>query len=160
MALECSVDWLLAEAMKRLLDSVPAALPSKGPSDGPSADPSVKAERQEKLDLRPKPTARTALPAPRPPPRERPLAFVVEGARTVIDRDAFVIGRSGKEAQLVLRDPGVSRQHAIVERVGSSWVIVDMASTNGVLVNGTRVARALLRCGDVVEIGPFSIGVE
>ena len=40
------------------------------------------------------------------------------------------------------------------------WVIVDMASTNGILVNGVRVTRASLRAGDVLEIGPFTIAVE
>jgi pSer/pThr/pTyr-binding forkhead associated (FHA) protein len=87
------------------------------------------------------------------------LALRVDGARTLVDRDAFVLGRSA-DANLVLRDASVSRQHAIIERVGTVWVIVDMASTNGVVVNGTRVARAVLRPGDVIRIGPFAVHVE
>jgi pSer/pThr/pTyr-binding forkhead associated (FHA) protein len=59
-----------------------------------------------------------------------------------------------------MRDPNVSRQQAMVERTPGGWVIVDMASTNGIVVNGVRVTRAPLRAGDVLEIGPFTIAVE
>lgn len=150
-ALECSVDWLLGEAMKRLLESVPAGERARlaGASTGAPARP-----RDRGSPRRPPP----ALPPPRPPPLR--LALNVDGVRTLIDRDAFVLGRSAQNANLVLRDPGVSRQHAIIERVGAAYVIVDMASTNGVVVNGTRVARAVLRPGDVIAIGPFVVHVE
>jgi hypothetical protein len=119
-SLECSADWLIAEAVRRMLG---------------------------------------AVPKPTPPPLPPRLALTVAGKETRIDRDAFVIGRSSRDANLVLRDPQVSRQHAIVERQGSAYVIADMASTNGVIVNGKRVSRVILRPGDVVNIGPFAIGV-
>ena len=80
--------------------------------------------------------------------------------RVVVDRDRFVLGRSARDAHFPLRDGGVSRQHAIVERVPGGWVIVDMASTNGIHVNGVRVTRAPIRAGDVLDIGPFTIAVE
>ena len=48
----------------------------------------------------------------------------------------------------------------MVERAPEGWIIVDMASTNGVHLNGVRVTRALIRAGDVIEIGPFAIAVE
>jgi pSer/pThr/pTyr-binding forkhead associated (FHA) protein len=48
----------------------------------------------------------------------------------------------------------------MVERVPGGWVIVDMASTNGVLLNGVRVTRAPIRAGDRLEIGPFTLSVE
>jgi pSer/pThr/pTyr-binding forkhead associated (FHA) protein len=89
-----------------------------------------------------------------------PIALRVGDVRAFVDRDRFVLGRSAKDAHFPLRDAGVSRQHAIVERAGAEWVIVDMASTNGVHVNGVRVTRAAIRAGDVVEIGPFAIAVE
>jgi pSer/pThr/pTyr-binding forkhead associated (FHA) protein len=88
------------------------------------------------------------------------LTLTVEGKATRIDRETFVIGRRARDAHLVLRDPGVSRQHAIIERRGIAYVLTDMASANGVIVNGERIARKVLRPGDVVEIGPFVIAVE
>jgi hypothetical protein len=118
------------------------------------------------------------VPPPPPPPRSRRAtgSFVGEKAsiavanevlalrlgeqRVVVDRDRFVIGRSARDAQLALRDGGVSRQHAIIERTPAGWAVVDMASTNGIHVNGARVTRSPIRAGDTLEIGPFRIAVE
>lgn len=138
--LECSVDWLVGEAMKRFL-----------------ADPTFATPRPALPRVVPPPPKPKPQPSPEP---ARRIALRVGDVRALVDRDRFLLGRSAKEAHLPLRDPGVSRQHAIVERAGSEWVIVDMASTNGVHVNGSRVTRAAIRAGDVVEIGPFTIAVE
>ena len=116
------------------------------------------------------------LPPPPRPPHSRKVtgSFVGERAavresialrlddlRVVVDRDRFVIGRSAKDAHFPIRDGGVSRQHAIIERApDGSYVVVDMASTNGILLNGARVTRAPIRPGDVLEVGPFAIAVE
>jgi hypothetical protein len=152
--LECSVDWLLGEAMKRLLD-----------------DRALKAAPRSPPPLPPRPS----LVPPPPPPRPRratgsfvgentavggALALRLGDERVVVDRDRFVLGRSARDAHFPLRDGGVSRQHAIVERVPGGWVIVDMASTNGIHINGVRVTRAPIRVGDVLDIGPFTIAVE
>jgi pSer/pThr/pTyr-binding forkhead associated (FHA) protein len=88
------------------------------------------------------------------------VALVCGAQRIIVDRDRVVIGRSAKEAQLVLRHEAVSRQHAIVERLGAVFWLVDMASTNGVVVNGKRATRAIIGPGDVLSIGPFTIAVE
>lgn len=134
-ALECSVDWLVAEAMKRLLAETGTGLPARPP---PPAPP---------------------LPPPLPPVRTR-IALHAGTRRAIVDRDRFVIGRSAKQAHFVVADPNVSRQHAILERTPQGWIVVDMASTNGVILNGARVTRAALRPGDVLEIGPTRIAVE
>ncbi len=175
--LECGVDWLLSEAMKRLLESGPGASrreprqpvvlappvtarPSR-PAPPPTAKKKTTLPPIPRLPRPPEPRPSASAPTPAPPQASPPvLVLAKNGTRTPIDRDAFVIGRSGRDAHLVLRDPGVSRQHAIVERHGSSYVIVDMASTNGVSVNGSRISRAILRRGDRIEIGPFEIIVD
>jgi pSer/pThr/pTyr-binding forkhead associated (FHA) protein len=161
--LECSVDWLLCEAMKRLLAD--ASLRPPVP---------VKVPLPRSLPLPPPPPP---PPPPHRPPRSRPvrptgsfvgtkqgltpaIALRVGDVRAVVDRDRFVLGRGARDAHFTLRDPGVSRQHAIIERGEGGFVIVDMASTNGVRVNGTRVTRAAIQPGDIVEIGPFAITVE
>jgi hypothetical protein len=165
--LECGVDWLVGEAMKRLLADgalKTAARSLPPPMPLPSVPPP------------PSPLSRRApLVPPPPPPRPRRAtgSFVGEKAavgealalrfgeqRVVVEHDRFVLGRSAREAHFALRDGGVSRQHAIVERVPGGWVIVDMASTNGIHINGVRVTRAPIRAGDVLDIGPFTIAVE
>ena len=114
--LGCSVDFLIGEAMKRMLEHDRPALPT--------------------------------------------VALVSGDRRVVVDRARVVIGRSAKEAQLVLRHNAVSRQHAIVERLGAVFWLVDMASMNGVIVNGRKATRAIIGPGDVLTIGPFTIAVE
>jgi diguanylate cyclase (GGDEF)-like protein len=55
---------------------------------------------------------------------------------------------------LALRDENVSWRHVHVEDRGSGdWAVVDLASTNGTLVNGDEVSEAVLKNGDKVVIG-------
>lgn len=68
--------------------------------------------------------------------------------------DAIIIGRVDT-ADLVLPDTGVSRKHALVERVRDAWVITDSGSANGTSVNGAAVEQHTLVGGDVVTIGKF-----
>ncbi|UAK29855.1 FHA domain-containing protein [Nocardia asteroides] len=64
------------------------------------------------------------------------------------------IGRSAA-ADIALTDVTVSRLHAIIERVGGCWVIVDDGlSKNGTFVNGERVGgRRKLDSGDTIRVG-------
>jgi len=86
----------------------------------------------------------------------------LEDRRYVLDGPRATIGRS-KSAECVLPDPNVSRRHAELRRgEDGEWQIVDLGSTNGVKVNGRRVATTRLRPGDEVTIGTttFRFDVE
>ena len=64
--------------------------------------------------------------------------------------------RIGRRADndIVLNDDDVSRHHAVVIDTGSSFVISDLRSTNGVLVQGRRIrSSATLADGDHIRIG-------
>jgi len=95
-----------------------------------------------------------------PSPEQRAAALVetravvsLDDRRYVLDGPRATIGRS-KEAECVLRDPNVSRRHAELRRATSGdWTIVDLGSTNGVKVNGRRVASSRLSPGDQVTVG-------
>jgi Protein of unknown function (DUF3662)/FHA domain len=81
--------------------------------------------------------------------------YVLEGPRATI-------GRS-KSAECVLSDPNVSRRHAELRRSDSGdWQIVDLDSTNGIKVNGRRVASTRLSPGDQVTVGTttFQFDIE
>jgi hypothetical protein len=65
------------------------------------------------------------------------------------------IGR-GEDADIAITDdPQVSRKHALLERVGDEWTLVDDGlSRNGSFVNGTRVhGRHRLCDGDRIVLG-------
>lgn len=71
-------------------------------------------------------------------------------------KDVLTIGRLDT-CDIALSDPGVSRKHAEVRREGDEWVVVDLSSTNGTLVNGQPVRRHRLASGDRVEVGETTI---
>jgi len=63
------------------------------------------------------------------------------------------LGRS-RQADVVVNDPNVSREHAEIRPRGGSWVITDLGSTNGSQLNGRRIdASEVLRSGDEIELG-------
>lgn len=73
--------------------------------------------------------------------------------RYVLDGPRATIGRS-KSVECVLSDPNVSRRHAELRRSESGdWQIADLGSTNGIKVNGRRVASTRLSPGDQVTVG-------
>jgi hypothetical protein len=237
--LECSVDYLVNEAMKQYArqrsyggsrtpypgagtDSqsgrapipppdVPAPLPSSGrpvaggggaglpppgrlppPPGRPAHVPAPAAAARSALPLPPPPGVRASAatlptPAAAPPQRSAPppampatrsvppplprsmgarppasapqngshgaaLSLVYNGERHAITKDRFVIGRGKQSSDLTLKDPNVSRQHAMVEFQNGVYFMVDMGSTNGVAINGQRIARKQIAEGDVFRI--------
>lgn len=64
-----------------------------------------------------------------------------------------VIGRERSQADVVLRDPNVSRRHAQLTFDGRDWRITDLNSTNGTLVNDVDVSECVLRDGDLITVG-------
>jgi pSer/pThr/pTyr-binding forkhead associated (FHA) protein len=68
---------------------------------------------------------------------------------------AVRIGRL-MENELVLASPSVSKHHAVIEPKNGNHRIKDLGSTNGVMVNGSRVsgeAGQTLVHGDSISIG-------
>jgi hypothetical protein len=66
--------------------------------------------------------------------------------------DRVVAGRLATSG-ILLADSNASREHAAFVREGAGWAIEDLDSTNGTFVNGSPITRALLKDGDVIEIG-------
>jgi hypothetical protein len=62
------------------------------------------------------------------------------------------IGR-GHDNELVLDTKHVSRYHAVLLAGPANTTIEDLNSTNGVFVNGKRIARQMLKDGDRVTVG-------
>ena len=102
---------------------------------------------------------RSPRPLEVPPIADGRAMLVGGGRRTVLSGSRFVIGRS-RDADLTLDDPNVSRRHAELRREEGSWVVADLASTNGVKVNGRRVAEHRLTPGDEITLGLETLHFE
>src|SRR4029450_5164229 len=83
-------------------------------------------------------------------------SLTVNGTRHEVKQRRLVIGRS-RDCDIQLSDANVSRRHAELRQEGASYWIVDLASTNGIEVNGKRVKRAKLRDGDKVTMGSTDV---
>src|SRR6187549_3649443 len=76
-----------------------------------------------------------------------------QGERAVELQLVNGLGRHPANA-LQLMDKIASKEHAVVELRGSSYVLRDLGSLNGTYVNGERVSgERYLRHGDEIEIG-------
>lgn len=73
-----------------------------------------------------------------------------------MDHGRMLIGRS-ELADVRINSAFVSRYHALVVREPGQDLLIDLGSTNGVLVNSRRVLRYVLQHRDLVQIGPARI---
>ena len=71
--------------------------------------------------------------------------------RVPLVRTPFVIGRSATVDHTVYSSK-VSKEHAVIDRVGDRYLVTDLVSTNGTFVNGRRTVEAFLRDGDIIQI--------
>jgi predicted component of type VI protein secretion system len=89
-----------------------------------------------------------------------PLSLLIDegGAvrRVKVDRLPASVGRDD-DCDVVLADPAASRRHARFEATDHGCAIVDLGSSNGTLLDGVRVRRALLRRGAEIRIGEAKI---
>ncbi|MEZ4267359.1 MAG: FHA domain-containing protein [Myxococcota bacterium] len=73
-----------------------------------------------------------------------------------ITKPCVTIGRDASN-DLIIDNSGVSRMHASVNLEGRDLVVRDMASANGVYVNGRAVVAHPFRDGDQIQIGKFVV---
>jgi ABC transport system ATP-binding/permease protein len=85
-----------------------------------------------------------------------------EGAMAVVPlaRDEISIGR--KEGNTIrLTERNISRQHCRIQRVNGGYLIRDLDSYNGVLVNGERVTgEVAVKPGDEIRVGDYTLLLE
>ena len=114
-------------------------------------------------------TVRALRPPPDRSPRSvtPPLRLVVieagasnlESGTTLEVEDAATLGRA-ERADLVIADPAISSEHARIWRSGSRWMVADLRSTNGTLLNDAQLNRERpLTAGDVLGLGTVRLQV-
>lgn len=103
-------------------------------------------------------------PAPVAPPAAPPApvaswVLIWPGGEVPIGGNALVIGRS-KDCDVPLADGNVSRRHAELGRSEEGFVLRDLDSTNGTMVNGRRIRSATIGAGDEITIGMSTLRIE
>lgn len=75
-----------------------------------------------------------------------------QGTRLEIAGERIVFGRNA-DCQVVLNLPAVSREHAMIRKIGAGYFIEDMGSRNGTEVNKTKIkVRTPLKDGNEITI--------
>ena len=70
-------------------------------------------------------------------------------------RGPWSVGRS-EENDIVVQDPNVSRKHAQLLRLENGFVVEDLGSTNGTLLDGAPIDRERIESGDELTFGGIS----
>ena len=83
----------------------------------------------------------------------RAALILATGQRIDLTDDIVKIGRH-QSCTIVFADSNVSRVHAQLQQDSTGWLVVDLGSTNGVKVNGTKISKEkLLADGDELAFG-------
>lgn len=96
--------------------------------------------------------------------RRADAVLVIGGVRHPLTSPSLVIGR-GSEADLRIHDPGISRRHAEFRAVddgeGRTFVhVTDLASTNGVIVDGRKIGEATVGHGSEIRLGSTVVRIH
>lgn len=84
--------------------------------------------------------------------RETVELVLEDRAHPLEGRGPWSIGRS-EENDIVVQDPNVSRRHARLSRSENGFVIEDLGSTNGTLLDGAPIDRERIESGDELTFG-------
>lgn len=74
------------------------------------------------------------------------------GESYALTANTSVIGRAA-DAEISLDDHGLSRRHCVIVQGEAGFLMQDLGSKNGVIVNGTPMTERLLQEGDRIALG-------
>ncbi len=97
--------------------------------------------------------------------RPEPERLVLRVRKGIAPRREFALDRTlvvGREpaCDVFVADARVSRRHCIVDVAGGVPHVRDLNSSNGTVLNGTRVSESPLGCGDVLALGDTELVVD
>ena len=88
----------------------------------------------------------------------QPKSEYTQNAYLIVNSEVFPIrnqltnmGRK-LDNHIVLNDPRVSRNHAQIRVMESQFILLDLNSTGGTMVNGKKVSKSVLYSGDSISL--------
>jgi hypothetical protein len=174
--LQCSVDYLINEAMREYARSREQTMASVDAHEavgsavgGAARRGALPVEPRPARMLTPvpsrRPTVQPRVTAPPPLPGHRPSDAV--GRRVLklkfndqtfpVEKEEFIIGRGARTADLAIRDGNISRRHAAVVFHDGTYYMKDLGSTNGIEFAGQRVESKRIEEGDVYRICDYEL---
>lgn len=94
-----------------------------------------------------------------PAPSQGKVVITMQGEpdrEVLLTSDRVLIGR-GEEADVRIDSVFISRYHALIVRDGNRDLLLDLGSTNGLVVNSRRILRRALRHRDLIQVGPARV---
>lgn len=94
-----------------------------------------------------------------------PITLIVQngkhkGTKLVLSKPKVTIGRD-ESCNLRLASAGISRQHCQLAAKDGQYLVSDIGSQNGTIVNGETIDGAVaLKKGDIIVIGPMEFAVD
>lgn len=176
--LECSVDYLINEAMReyaRSREQTVAAVEAQEAGVVGSAVAGAAHMGAPPIEARPapmltpipsrRPTAQPRVTAPPPLPGRQPsdaagrrvLVLQFNGQSFPVGKDEFIIGRGARSADLAIRDGNISRRHAAIVFHDGVYFMKDLGSTNGIEFAGQRVESKRIDEGDIYRICDYEL---
>ena len=145
---------LLFELVERDLADIPPVVSAQPAQPArPPADEAPPPESSPPPDAGPAPAADPSAA----PGGARARILILDGDRrgqefSLEGKDQFKIGRS-TSSDMRLPDAKVSRHHCVIENARGGFLITDLESTNGTIVNGEKINKAPLKNGDFLRLG-------
>ena len=172
--LECSVDYLINEAMREYARAREQRVAAIEPREvaasavagaSPGAAPVEPRLAPMLTPVPARPLSQPAVTVPPPLPGHRPsqatgrqtLVLKFNGQQFPVEKDEFIIGRGARTADLAIRDGNISRRHAAVVFHDGGYFMKDLGSTNGIEYAGQRVESKRIEDGDVYHICDYEI---
>ncbi|NOJ98971.1 FHA domain-containing protein [Corallococcus coralloides] len=88
------------------------------------------------------------------------IAGPMEGEEFALSELEYTVGRA-TDNPICIQDTSVSRKHVTLRKESAGWMVSDMGSGNGTIVNGEPIAEeTLLANGDVITLGDSELRYE
>src|SRR5688572_1716317 len=152
---DCSIDYLINEAMRYYARSKNYLSADQGPKGGGGGRVSASMEAAQQPAV---------APPPPPPPAARPgasgsptLYLIYDNRKIAVDKEQFIIGRGSKTSDLAIKDGNISRKHAAIIQRNGTYYIKDLGSTNGIDYKGMRIDNKRIDEGDIFHICDYEL---